>query len=99
MYPQARMDIRNPAVGLCEALSHTNPSTSPIQNLTLPNKRPLVYLKPPIAYRHWYTIRVSGDLQIFPSLPQPAGWTSQRPGCYPVYAPQRCQAAKAPMAI
>ena len=60
---------------------------------------PLVCLQPPIAYRTWYTIRLSGDLQILPSLPQPAGWTSQHPGCYLVYAPQRCPAAKVPMAI
>ena len=50
MYPPARVDIRNPAVGLCEALSHANPSTSPIQNPTLPCQRPLVCLQPPIAY-------------------------------------------------
>jgi len=99
MYPQARVDIRNLAVGLCEALSHANPSTSPIQNSTLPCQHTLVFLQPPIAYRPRYTIRVSGDLRIFPSLPQPAGWTSQRPGCYPVYAPQRCPEAEAPMAI
>jgi len=28
MYPQALVDIRNAAVGLCEALAHANPSTS-----------------------------------------------------------------------
>jgi len=73
-------------------------STSPIQNSTLPFQRPSVYLQPPNAYRPWHTIRLS-DLQILPPLPQPAGWTSQCPGCYPVYASQRCPAAKAPMAI
>ena len=99
MYPQARLDIRNPTEGLCEALSHTNPSSSPIPNPTLPCQRPLVCLQPPNAYRPCYTFRVSGGIQIFPSLPQPPGWTSQRPGCYHVYATQRCQAAKAPMAI
>jgi len=98
MYSQDRVDIRNAAVGLCEALSHANPSTSPIQNSTLPCQRPLVCLQLPIAYRIRYTIRLSGDLQILPSLPQPAGWTWQCPGCYPVYSPQRCPAAKAPMA-
>jgi len=99
MYPQAHVDIRNPAVGLCEALSHANPSTSPIQNSTLPCQHPLVCLQPPIAYRPWYTIHLSRDLQIFPSLLQPASWTLQRPGCYTVYAPQHCPAVKAPMAI
>ena len=98
-YSQTRVDIRNPAVGLCEALSHTNRSTSPIQNSTFPCQRPLVCLQPPIAYRPWCTLRLSGDLEIFPSLPQPAGWTLQRPGCYPVYAHQLCPVAKAPMAI
>jgi len=100
MYPQARVDVRNPAVGLREALSHANTSTSPIQNSTLPCQRPLVNLQPTITYRPWYTIRLTGDLKILPSLPQPAGWTSQCPGCYPVYAPpQRCLAAEVPMAI
>jgi len=99
MYPEARVYTRNPAVGLCEAISHANPSTSPVQNSTLSCQRPLVCLQPPIAYRPWYTSRLSRDLQILPPLPQPAGWTSQCPGCYPVYAPQHCPAAKAPMAI
>jgi len=99
MYPQACVDIRNPAVGLCESLSHANPSMSPIQNSTLPSQCPVVCLQPPVAYQPWYTICLSGDLQIFPSLPQLADWTSQHPGCYPVYAPQRCPVAKAPMAI
>jgi len=99
MYPQAHVEIRNPAMGLCEALSHANHSTSPIQNSTLTYQRPLLCLQSPIAYRPSYTIRLSGDLQILPSLPQPAGWTSQCPDCYPVYAPHICPAVKAPMAI
>jgi len=36
MYPQARVEIRNSTVGMCKALSHTNPSTLPVQNPTFP---------------------------------------------------------------
>jgi len=99
MYPQSRVDIRNSAVGMCEALSHANPSTLPVQNPTLPCRRSLVCLQPPTAYRLRHNIRRSGDPQIFPSLPPPPDRTSQPPRRCPIYAPQHCPAAKASMVI
>jgi hypothetical protein len=44
MYPQARVDMRNSAMGLCEALSHANSPTLSVQNLTHPCQRAQVCL-------------------------------------------------------
>jgi len=85
----------NSAVAMCEALSHANPSTLPVQNPMLPCRRSLVCLQHPTAYRLRYTIRRSGDPQIIPSLPPPPDRTPQPPRRCPIYAPQHCPAAKA----
>src|SRR5215469_14444268 len=69
MYSEARVDIWNSAVALCEALSHANPPTPSVQNPTHPCQRSLVCLQPPSAHRLRLTIRRSGDPSIFPSLP------------------------------
>jgi hypothetical protein len=51
------------------------------------------------AHRPRHITHRSEHPQIFPSPSSPADWTLQRLRCCPVYAPQRCPAAEASMAI
>jgi len=90
MNAQTSMDIRCSALGLCEAVPHTNHPAATVQNLAIRNQCAVVRFQPHTTPWSAHPVCSHGDLMFIPHLLSKAGESLQSPrhrvGCSTSYS-------------